>query len=116
MHTSPMKLVTIVAEEVLEQLLVRDLDAAGATGWTVTTAHGQGSRGLRAGASGGGNIRIETVLDDEAADTVLERLAEHWFPHYAVVAWVEQVQVVRGEKYRRHRADGQGPPDDAETH
>ncbi len=100
MHTSPMKLITIVAEEVLEQHLVRDLDAAGATGWTITTAHGQGSRGLRAGASGGGNIRIEAVVSDEVAESMLERLAEHWFPHYAVVTWVENVQVVRGEKYR----------------
>jgi nitrogen regulatory protein P-II 2 len=100
MHTSPMQLITIVAEEVLEQHLVRDLEANGATGWTITTAHGRGSRGLRAGASGGGNVRIESVATAEVADAVLERLAEHWFPRYAVVAWVEQVQVVRGEKYR----------------
>lgn len=100
MHTHAMRLITIVAEEILEPHLVRDLEAAGATGWTITTAHGQGSRGLRAGASGGGNVRIETVTGEEVADRVLERLGEHWFPRYAVVAWVENVQVVRGEKYR----------------
>jgi nitrogen regulatory protein P-II 2 len=99
MHTSPMQLITIVAEEVLEQHLVRDLESAGATGWTISTAHGRGSRGLRAGASGGGNIRIESVVSQDAADTMLERLAEHWFPRYAVVAWIEDVQVVRGDKY-----------------
>jgi nitrogen regulatory protein P-II 2 len=99
-HTHPLRLITIVAEEVLETHLVRDLEEAGATGWTISAAHGQGSRGLRAGSSAGGNVRIETVVSDETAERVLERLAEHWFPHYAVVAWVEAVQVVRGEKYR----------------
>lgn len=99
MHTSLMHLVTIVAEEILEQHLVRDLESAGATGWTISSVRGQGSRGLRAG-SAGGNVRIETIVSEEVVDTVLERLAEHWFPRYAVVAWVEDVQVVRGEKYR----------------
>jgi nitrogen regulatory protein P-II 2 len=99
-HTHQMRLITIVAEEVLENHLIRDLKTAGASGWTVSTAHGQGSRGLRSGTSGGGNIRIETVVTEEVADHILERLAEHWFPQYSVVAWVENVQVVRGEKYR----------------
>jgi nitrogen regulatory protein P-II 2 len=99
-YTEELQLVTIVAEEVLETKLIRDLGDAGATGWTVSSAHGQGSRGLRAGASGGGNVRIESVVSPEVADRILERLANVWFPHYAVVAWVERVQVVRGEKYR----------------
>jgi nitrogen regulatory protein P-II 2 len=99
-HTEELQLVTIVAEEVLETKLTRDLADAGASGWTITPAHGQGSRGVRAGAGGGGNVRIESVVSAEAADRILERLANVWFPHYAVVAWVERVQVVRGEKYR----------------
>jgi nitrogen regulatory protein P-II 2 len=98
-HTHPLRLITIVAEEVLESHLVRELENAGATGWTVTQAHGRGSRGMRARSSDGTNIRIETIVNDEVADRILERLAEHWFPHYAVVAWVEAVQVVRGDKF-----------------
>jgi nitrogen regulatory protein P-II 2 len=100
MHTHQMLLITVIAEEILENHLVRDLEEAGASGWTVSSAHGRGSRGLRAGASGGGNVRIESVVTQEVADRMLERLAEHWFPRYAVVAWVEHVEVVRGEKYR----------------
>jgi nitrogen regulatory protein P-II 2 len=98
-HTHPLRLITIVAEEVLESHLVRELESAGATGWTITAAHGRGSRGMRARSSDGGNVRIETIVNDDAADRILERLAEHWFPHYAVVAWVEAVQVVRGDKF-----------------
>lgn len=32
------------------------------------------------------------------ADRILEALAAEWFPNYAVVAWVVDVEVVRGEK------------------
>jgi len=31
---------------------------------------------------------------------VAEELAERWFPHYAMVAWVTDVAVVREHKYR----------------
>jgi nitrogen regulatory protein P-II 2 len=99
MKTVPLKLVTIVAEAVLEDRLVRDLGAAGARGHTVTTVRGHGSRGVRASDWEGGNVRIEVIVSDEVSGRVLDLLAERYFPNYAVVAWVENVQVVRGEKY-----------------
>jgi len=33
------------------------------------------------------------------ADRILARVAEAYFPRFAVVAWVEDVEVVRGDKY-----------------
>ena len=99
MKTVTLKLVTIVAETVLEDRLVRDLAAAGARGYTVSTVRGRGSRGVRASDWEGGNVRIEVIVSDQVSDAVLDLLAERYFPHYAVVAWVERVEVVRGEKY-----------------
>jgi hypothetical protein len=98
--TSRLRLLTIVAEAVLEDRLVRDLLARGATGYTATRAHGQGSRETRASALGG-NVRIEVVLDMMVERELLALLAREYFPNYAVIAWTQAVDVVRGAKYTR---------------
>ncbi len=96
---APMRLVTIVAEEVLAPRLVAAVMAAGATGYTTSPASGLGSRGLRSTTLGGENVRVETLVAPAAAERLMAVLARDWFPHYAVVAWVAEVAVVRGEKY-----------------
>jgi nitrogen regulatory protein PII len=101
MHTVPLKLVTIVAEPVLEERIVTMLRELGATGWTVTPCRGEGSRHIRASDPPGDGVRIETIVSAEAADRALERVAQDFFAHYAVIAWVGDVAVVRGDKYVR---------------
>lgn len=93
------KLVTIVAESALEKRLVDDLSAQGITGYTVSGAHGAGLRGLRAGDLQGGNVRIECVVGQPIVETIFALLNEHYFPHYACVAWVQGVQVAREEHF-----------------
>jgi len=99
MRTTTLHLVTIVAESVLESRLVRELKGLGASGWTVTDSRGEGSRGMRAGDVPGEGIRLEVVATPAVADRIVSYIAEHYFPHYAVIAWVTEVQVVRGDKY-----------------
>jgi nitrogen regulatory protein PII len=99
MQTVPLKLVTIVAEPVLEERIVEALHRLGARGHTVTTAHGAGSRGMRASDPPGESVRIEVVVGDAVAARILDHVATEYFPHYAVIAFVTDVQVVRGEKY-----------------
>jgi len=91
--------VTVVVEAVLEQRLLRDVQAAGARGWTITDARGQGTRSVRASEWEGANVRLETLVRPEVADRLLEMLTRDYFPHFAVVAWTSAAQVVRGEKY-----------------
>ena len=55
---------------------------------------------MRTSPMPGENIRLEAVVTAAAAEEILETLATEYFPHYALVAWVADVQVVRGEKYR----------------
>jgi hypothetical protein len=100
--TTQLRLMTIVSEALLEDRLLRDILAAGATGYTVIRAHGRGSRETRASAIGG-NVRIEVVLDEDTERTLLSKLAGDYFPNYAVIAWVQSVDVVRGAKYARAR-------------
>jgi nitrogen regulatory protein PII len=99
MHSVALKLVTIVAEPVLEEQITTSLRALGARGYTVGDVHGAGSRGMRASDPPGEGVRIETVVSPEVAERILERVAEQYFPHYAVIAFVTTVEVVRGDKY-----------------
>ena len=47
----------------------------------------------------GKNVKIETLVSPETAARILERLAERYFAHFAVVAYLVSVEVVRGDKY-----------------
>ena len=99
MELVPLKLVTIVAESLLEKRLVEEVKRLGAKGYTIPPARGEGSRGIRSVDWEGQNIRLETIVSEEVALRILQRLQEEYFPHYAVIAYVENVWVVRGEKY-----------------
>ncbi|MFN8644788.1 MAG: hypothetical protein U0802_25145 [Candidatus Binatia bacterium] len=44
-------------------------------------------------------MRLEILVGEPLAETVLERLATRFFADYAVVAWITEVRVRRGEKY-----------------
>lgn len=94
-----LKKVTIVAEGLLEDRIIRICHDAGARGHTVTEARGEGSRGVRASEWEGKNVKIETIVTPEAAETILARVAREYFEHYAVIAYTTDVHVVRGEKY-----------------
>ena len=99
MRTVPVVCLTIVAEAVVEARLLRDLEAAGVRGWTLTTGRGRGTSQVDASDWEGANVRVETLLPAAAADRVLAMLAELYFPRFAVVAWVTPAQVVRGDKF-----------------
>jgi hypothetical protein len=94
-----LELVTVIAESILEHRLVHEVQAAGATGWTITPARGEGSRGVRAADWEGGNIRLETLCSSDVADRLMAVLERDYFTNYAVVAFRHQVSVLRGEKY-----------------
>jgi nitrogen regulatory protein P-II 2 len=99
MDTVPLKLVTIIAEAVLEDRLLRELRELGARGYSVGAVEGQGSRGVRAVDFEGKNSRIEVIASEEVTDRILEHVAQTYFQHYAVIAYVSDVAVVRGDKY-----------------
>lgn len=90
--------VTIVAESVLEQRLLALLSAAGARGWTLIEVRGKGSRGVRAG-EWQGNVKIESLVSSACAERIMAELAREYFPRFAIVAYLDRVRVVRGEKY-----------------
>lgn len=99
MKLTNLKLVTIIAESVLEEQLINELKNLGAKGYTVVASHGEGSRGMRAGELPGQNIRIETLVGIEVAEKIMNHVSTNYFKHYAIVCYLTDAAVLRGEKY-----------------
>jgi nitrogen regulatory protein P-II 2 len=99
MLTYPFKLVTIIAEPVLEPRIRQELRKLGASGFTVVEGRGEGSRALHAAEIPGINVRIETIVPPEVAERIVAHMAKNYFTDYEVIAYLSDVQVVRGEKY-----------------
>jgi nitrogen regulatory protein P-II 2 len=99
MSRTHLRLITIIGEAVLERRLLADLPRLGATGWSLGRVDGNGSRGVRSTQWEGPNLRLETVVSHEVAERILDHLVEHYFDHFAVIAYAADVDVVRGEKY-----------------
>jgi len=94
------KLLTIIAEAVLEHQLTQMLDKLGASGYTISDARGRGSRGVRsADWSSSGNIRIEVVCGEELAVAIENHLFKHYYNDYAIIAFLSDVTVLRPEKF-----------------
>jgi len=98
-RTTHLSLVTIVVEALLEPRITRDLRTLGVRGFTVTEARGDGARGFRTGDVEGANVRIETIVHPDLAVQILAHVEEQYFAHYALIVWVSEVGVLRGEKY-----------------
>lgn len=99
MKLTNLKLVTIIVEAVLEEQIITDIKQVGAKGYTVVGSHGKGTRGMRTGEIPGENIRIETLVSSEVAEKIMENVSTKYFQNYAVVCYVTDAAVLRGEKY-----------------
>ena len=91
--------VTIIAENLLKDQVVQLIKGHGSTGYTLTMVEGEGTRGVRASEWEGRNLRFDTVVTREVADLILESLNDDFFEDYAVIAWLSEVEVLRGEKF-----------------
>lgn len=107
MRTHPFKLVTIIAEPVLAPRITHELRRLGATGFTVVEGRGEGSRALHAAEIPGINVRIETIVPPDVADAIIAHVAGSYFTDYEVIAYLSDVTVVRGDKYRSAGAPGE---------
>jgi len=100
MEQFPRRLLTVVTEAVLERELVAELESLGVRGHTITDARGRGSRGRRQSDwAQDGNIRIEVVCEPALAERVAARLRERYYDHYAMILFMQDVNVLRPEKF-----------------
>ena len=95
----PLIKVTIVTESLLKERIITLVRKHGATGFTLTLVEGEGSRGVRASDWEGRNVKLETLVSSETADAILEELGDTYFEDFAVIAWLSEVNVLRGGKF-----------------
>lgn len=92
------RLVTIIAEAVIEERLLHDLQAWGVGGFNVSRSEGD-PFGSRVADVEGSFVRIECIVGEVTAEKVLKELARGYLQRFKVVAYDHAVRVVRGEKY-----------------
>jgi len=103
MQLHPLKLVTVVGETVIMQDIADEGLKLGATGYTISEVNGHGSRSARnvASTTGARTTKVEFVVPGDVAEKILTHVSHDYFEHYAVIAWLSDVQVVRGQQYVR---------------
>lgn len=100
MNANPTKLVTIICEAYALEPVKNLLREVGAHGWTHFTVEGSGARGERTGEMKEyANVQVEVVLQPDAAAILLERLERELFPHYGMIAFEQDVRVIRSGKF-----------------
>jgi nitrogen regulatory protein P-II 2 len=99
MQTFPLTKVSIVTEALLKDRIIAEIRAAGAKGYTMIECSGEGSRQRRVSEILGDNIKFEVITTQANAERLLQILQHDYFPQYAVIAYLTQVNVVRGDKY-----------------
>jgi len=91
--------VSIIAERVLRDDLLALLRESGATGWTLASVEGEGSRGIRASEWEGSNVQIDTLVSIDVADALMEEIAARYFADWSLIVYSTDVEVLRAEKY-----------------
>lgn len=99
MNTYSVKRITIIGDNDVGYRIVDEVVALGATGYTYDVVHGKGDRGIRPRHTKPPNARIEVVATKEVAEKIMEHIATNYFGNYAMIAFLDDVQVIRGPKF-----------------
>ncbi|MGM0552480.1 MAG: P-II family nitrogen regulator [Pseudomonadota bacterium] len=87
-----MFLLTVVAEALLEDMLIDEVRRLGAAGYTVTDARGWGRHGKRRGNwRQGGNIRMEVIGSQELCDGIAAHFREQYEDDYGLLMFTTPV-------------------------
>ena len=99
MKLVPLKLVTIIALDALEQKLIADIKQCGSKGYTISEVEGEGIHSKHFTDWEGRNIKIETLVKEEVATKILENISSKYFGKYSIVCFLSTVEVLRPEKF-----------------
>jgi hypothetical protein len=96
----PRKLVVIMTEAAIEQMLARDVLALGAHGYTICDVRGSGAHGARESSwEADRNIRFEVICDEPVAEKIARTMREKYYAHYAMSLFIADIGVLRPEKF-----------------
>lgn len=95
---STMILLTIIADDSLKSALEDEITSSGATGFTTSPVEGKGKTGVRNDVWSG-NVKIETIIDEKILDSITQKLKQHYFDKYSIIAYWHSVSVVRASHF-----------------
>jgi nitrogen regulatory protein PII len=115
--TVRMKRVIIIGDSDLTLHILDEIQSFGPSGYTYYIAHGQGSQaGTRFTHEQAANVKIEVVAPSELAYRILDHIADNYIERYAMIAFIDDVEVLASEKFGRDSGTEQvlrktgGPP------
>lgn len=95
----PVRLLTIVAERVLKDRLLAQLELAGVSGYTVIEGAGRGARHLVIDEWQGDNVEIQVIARRDVLDAIARSLRDQYFAHHSLILYAQDVDVLRPDKY-----------------
>jgi nitrogen regulatory protein PII len=90
----------IITEKVLLRDIVRIIDAAGATGYTVVAAGGKGSRNTRSSGQPAvsdtfSNVKLEVITaSQDMARAIADEVAKKYFDNFSGIAYIDDIEVL----------------------
>lgn len=91
MDDKRLRVITVVAEAILEDSLVGDIRRLGATGYTISDVRGWGKHGNRRGDwRQGGNIRIEVLGSEALCAAIAEHLRQNYQEDYGLLIFTTE--------------------------
>lgn len=101
----PATMLVIVTENLLLKKIAKIIKEAGATGYTVVAAGGEGSRNIRSSGQPSvsdtlSNIKIEVLTDSrEMAVKISDEVAAQFFDNYSGIAYLCNAEVLSAHKF-----------------
>ena len=104
--THKAKKIVIITEKLICDPVVTIIEELGATGYTIVSAGGKGSRGIRRGNERAAviddfaNVKIEVIVSDEkTAQNIIQKIADTYFENYSGITYIEDVEILRPQKF-----------------
>ncbi len=104
--THKAKKVVIITEKIIAERAAKVIEQCGATGYTIVAAGGKGDRGMRSAGRNASvvdeftNVKIEVIVaDKKAAKLIAETVAEKYFNDYPGLTYLEDVEILRPQKF-----------------
>lgn len=99
MKTIKQKLLTVVTEQAIESLLLKDMKRLGAKGYSLVESRGEDQRGLRhAEWEANRDVRIEVVCEETVARAIIEHLFAVYYDDYDMMVFMSDVDMFVREK------------------
>jgi nitrogen regulatory protein PII len=103
--SQPIWKLVIITEEILLKKITKLIKEAGASGYTVIAAGGEGSRNVRSTGDPSvshafSNIKFEVLTASrELADAIQAKVVEKYFENYSCITYMSTVEALRAHKF-----------------